>query len=90
MFEEQRADEADDGFIVGEDSHSGGTALDLIVRSLDRIDRVQLGTVFLGKRYVRRFSAGETAWSDSGVLWYHPPCRISRSKSGTSGQEVNP
>jgi hypothetical protein len=31
VFEEQRADEADDGFVVGEDADDIGAALDLAV-----------------------------------------------------------
>ncbi|MET3758438.1 hypothetical protein ABID08_005820 [Rhizobium binae] len=37
LFEEQRADEPDDGILVGEDADNLGSALDLAVQSLDRV-----------------------------------------------------
>ena len=49
LFEQERADQADDGFVVGEDSDNLGAPLDLAAQALDRVRRVQLGPVFLGK-----------------------------------------
>ncbi|MBB3660999.1 hypothetical protein FHX15_006271 [Rhizobium sp. BK650] len=37
LFEEQRADEPDDGVLVWEDADNLGSALDLAVQSLDRV-----------------------------------------------------
>jgi hypothetical protein len=41
LLEQERADEADNGVIVGEDADDLGTLLDLTVEPLDRICRVE-------------------------------------------------
>jgi hypothetical protein len=48
LFEQQGADEADDGIIVWEDADDFGAPLDLAVEALDRVGRVQLGAMLLG------------------------------------------
>ena len=52
LFEQQGADEADDGLVIGEDADDVGPALDLAVDALDRIDRVQLGAMLPGEGHV--------------------------------------
>ncbi len=49
LLEQDRADEADDGVIIGEDADDLGPALDFAVEALDRVGRVQLGAVLLRK-----------------------------------------
>jgi hypothetical protein len=41
LFQEQRANEADDGVLVGEDGDHVGASLDLAVEALERIGGVQ-------------------------------------------------
>ena len=43
LFEQDRADQAHDGVLVGEDAHHLGSPLDLTIEALDRVCRVQLG-----------------------------------------------
>ena len=45
LLEQDGADEADDGGLVGEDADDLGAALDLAVEALERVGRVQLGPV---------------------------------------------
>ena len=54
LFEQEGADEADDGVLVGEDADDVGAPLDLAVEALDRVGRVQLGAVLLAGRSCRR------------------------------------
>jgi hypothetical protein len=55
LFEQQRADEADDGAVVGEDADDVGAPLDLAVEAFDRVGAVELGPVRLREgRPVRR------------------------------------
>ena len=53
LFEQDGADEADDGGLVGEDADDLGAPLDLAVEALERIGRVQLGAVLLPGRSCR-------------------------------------
>lgn len=50
LFEQQRADEADQGGVVGEDSHDVGAPADLAVEPLQRVGGAQLGPVLGGER----------------------------------------
>jgi hypothetical protein len=45
LFEQDRADQADDGIFIGEDADHLGSPLDLAVEALNRVDRVQLGSM---------------------------------------------
>ncbi len=47
--EEDRADESDDGVIVGEDANNVGAVLDLTAEARDGVCRVQLGAMLLGE-----------------------------------------
>ena len=49
LFEQDRADEASDGVLVGEDADHLGPPFDLAVETLDRVGRVQLGPMLCGK-----------------------------------------
>src|SRR3954451_18426429 len=49
LFEQQRADKANDGMVVWEDADDLGPTLDLAVDALDRIDGMQLGAVLFGE-----------------------------------------
>lgn len=52
LFEQERADEPDDGVIVGEDADNLGAPLDLAVETLDRVGRMKLGPMLFGKGHV--------------------------------------
>jgi hypothetical protein len=45
LLKQDRADQTDDGVLVGEDADDIGAPLDLAVKALDRIGRVQLGAM---------------------------------------------
>ena len=49
LFEQDGADQTDDGVLVGEDADDVGASLDLAVEPLDRVDRVQLGRCSSGR-----------------------------------------
>ena len=49
LLEQDGADEAGDGGLVGEDADDFGAPLDLAVQSLERVGGVQLGAVLAGK-----------------------------------------
>ena len=52
MFEQDRAYEANDGLLVGEDADHLGPPLDLAVEALDRVGRVQLGSMLRREGHV--------------------------------------
>lgn len=52
LFEQQRADETNDGIVVGEDADDLCAALNLAVEAFDRIGAVELGPVLPGKGHV--------------------------------------
>lgn len=52
LFEQDRADQADDGILVGEDADHFGPPFDLAVEAFDRVGGVQLGPVLRGERHV--------------------------------------
>jgi len=54
LLEEDGADEAGDGCLVGEDADDLGAALDLAVEPLERVRRVELLPVLLGEATVCR------------------------------------
>src|SRR4051794_10306500 len=45
LFEQDRADEANDGILVGEDADHVGPPFDLAVETLDRVGGMQLGSM---------------------------------------------
>jgi hypothetical protein len=45
LLEQDRADGADDGVLIGEDADHLGAPLDLAVEALNRVSRVQLGSM---------------------------------------------
>ncbi len=45
LLQQERADQASDRGLVGKDADDVGTALDLAVQPLERVDRMQLGPV---------------------------------------------
>jgi hypothetical protein len=49
LLEEHRADQAGDAVLVGEDADNIGAALHLLFQPFERIGRVELGAVLLGK-----------------------------------------
>ncbi len=53
-LQQRRADQPDDGALVGEDTHDVGPAFDLLVQALDRIGWVDLGPVLGGEAHVRQ------------------------------------
>lgn len=52
LLEQDRAGEADEGVIIGEDADDPGPALDFAVEALDRVGRVQLDEVLLREGHV--------------------------------------
>ena len=52
LFEQQCADESDDGVVVGEDADDLGSSLDLAIETLDRIRAVKLGPMLLRECHV--------------------------------------
>ncbi|CCV09213.1 hypothetical protein MESS2_900003 [Mesorhizobium metallidurans STM 2683] len=52
LFEQDRANQADDDVIIWEDADDLGAPLDLAVEALDRVGRVQLGAVLLEESHV--------------------------------------
>ena len=52
LFEQQCADETDDGIVVGEDTDNFCAPLNLAVQALDRVGAVKLGPVLPGKGHV--------------------------------------
>lgn len=52
LLERDRAGEADEGVIIGEDADDPGPALDFAVEALDRVGRVQLDEVLLREGHV--------------------------------------
>ena len=54
LLEQDRADETDDGVLVGEDADDLGAPLDLAVEAFDRVGRVQLGAMLRPGRSYRR------------------------------------
>ena len=54
-FEQDRADETDDGRLVGEDADSISASLDLSVEALDGVGRVQLCPVRGGEGHVGQY-----------------------------------
>jgi hypothetical protein len=51
-FEQNCADEANNGVLVGEDADNLGAALDLAVNALERVSAVQLDAVLRRERHV--------------------------------------
>ena len=49
LLEQDGADQAGDGVLIGEDADNFGAALDLTVQPFQRIGRVDLGPVVFGK-----------------------------------------
>jgi hypothetical protein len=54
LFEQQGADQADDGSLVGKDTHDLAAALDLAIESFERV-----GAVYLGAMLCREAHVGE-------------------------------
>lgn len=52
MFEQDGADEPDDGVLVGEDAYDLGPALHLTIDPLDRIIAVKLGPMLLWETHI--------------------------------------
>lgn len=52
MLEQQCADEAEDGSVIGEDADDLGPALDLAVEPLDRVDGMQLDAMLLREAHI--------------------------------------
>lgn len=52
LLEQDCADKADDGLVVGKDANDIGAALDLVVETLNRISAVQLGAMLFRERHV--------------------------------------
>jgi len=52
LLEQDRADQANDGILIGEDADDFRSPLDLAVEALDRVGRVQLGAVLRRKAHI--------------------------------------
>jgi hypothetical protein len=52
LFEQDSADQADDGVVVWEDADDLGAALDFAIDALDRVGRVQLDAMLPGESHV--------------------------------------
>lgn len=52
MFEQDRADETDNGSLIGEDADDLGPGLDLAVEALDLVGRVRLGASPRRERHI--------------------------------------
>ena len=66
LLEEQSADQAEDGVVVGEDADHLGSALDLAVQPLQRVGGVDLGPVILACFIIPTREANIPASSSSG------------------------
>ena len=64
LFEQDGADEADDGVVVGEDAHDLGSALDLAVDPLDRVGAVELDAMLPGEGHVGQHVGAMKALAD--------------------------
>jgi hypothetical protein len=52
VLHESGADEPHDGLLFGEDADDIGSALDLLIQPLQRIRRMQLGSMLCGEGHV--------------------------------------
>ena len=68
LFQQQGADETDDGVVVGEDADHVGAPLDLAVEALDRIGAVELRPMLLREGHVGEH-VGLGIVENSGELW---------------------
>ena len=67
LLEQDGADQADDGGLVGEDADDVGAPLDLADRPLQRVGGVQLGAVLAGKLMSARTSVSASSISAASL-----------------------
>jgi hypothetical protein len=76
LFEQQCADESDDGSLVGEDADDVATPLDLAVEAFERIGAVDLGTMLSGEAHIGQ---------DIGFGVIHQPGQLGHPRSQLIG-----